>query len=133
MGDPKAFEFHSTVPKLSWNLPKRFTFRHFHFKLLGYLQILKGKFLKTPLMDTLLFSFHERFPLTRSPFTVVKKTGLSACLWVILLGGCVSHPFAHLEEWKEVRTSISFFIAMPKNMALEIANNLENFRAIAWK
>ena len=85
-------------------------------------------------MDTHLFSFHKHFSQTRFPLTIVKKTGLGACLWMMLLGGCVSHPFENLEEWNEIRTRhFIFYSNAEEDVALEIAKNLENFRTIALK
>lgn len=53
---------------------------------------------------------------------------------MIVLGGCVSHPFAHLEEWKEIRTTnFIFYSNAEEHVSLKIARNLENFRTIALK
>ncbi len=46
----------------------------------------------------------------------------------------MSHPFASLDEWKEIRTKhFIFYSNADKHLSLEIARNLENFRAIVLK
>ncbi len=53
---------------------------------------------------------------------------------MIMLGGCVHHPFANLDEWKEIRTShFIFYSNAEQHVTQEVARNLENFRTIALK
>ncbi len=90
--------------------------------------------MKLPLLDTHLHDFTKHFFQSSCNITWVKMTGLGACLYMIFLGGCVSQPFANLEEWKEIRTRhFNFYSNAEERVALEIASKLENFRTIALK
>ena len=85
-------------------------------------------------MATLLRDLKRHFSPTTFFFGRIKITGLMVCFWIPLLAGCVSHPFAHLEEWEEVRTRhFIFYSNAEEQVTLEIASNLENFREIALK
>lgn len=51
-----------------------------------------------------------------------------------MLAGCVHHPFANLDEWKEIRTkNFIIYSNAEQHVTQEVAHNLENFRTIALK
>ncbi len=59
---------------------------------------------------------------------------VSVLWWLLLLGGCVTHPFANLEEWKEIQSkNFIVYTNAPETTALDVVKELEVFRATALK
>ena len=59
---------------------------------------------------------------------------VSVLLCLLLLGGCVTNPFANLDEWKEIQsTNFIVYTNAPEVDALDVVKELEAFRATALK
>ena len=59
---------------------------------------------------------------------------VSVLWWLLLLGGCVTNPFANLDEWKEIQSkNFIVYTNAPEIAALDVIKEFEVFRAIALK
>ncbi len=86
---------------------------------IAFILVLTGeKQMNVRLTDPTLFPFLNRPGISRD-----NTIRLGMYLWwLVVFGGCASHPFADLEEWKEIRTTnFMFYTNAEEDVAFDFA------------